>query len=234
VLSEDLVPVEIAGLQLRNRRMSAVIGPGGRANSKAAFRKIQPIARPASNAIVGHPANVSLIYSTLIQHVLQQPPHRVVRERRNDCRVHAEASLQPARDVIFPTAFTHLETARGRNPPIPRIESNHHLAQTNQVPSAMLFRLNSQRHCRFFSLIGTLQAPALSALSLRPLRLSGKFLLRFSLRSQRNPTLPRNKIILLQNLRLSLILAASHPNDPFQNRLTHLLDGRLTRNDRPG
>src|SRR5580704_17363625 len=127
MLSEDLIPVEIAGLQLRNRRMSAVIGPGGRANSKAAFRKIQPIARPASNAIVRHPANVSLIYYTLIHPVLQQPPHRVVRERRNDCRVHSEASLQPTCDVVFPTALTHLETPRGRNAPIPRIEANHHL-----------------------------------------------------------------------------------------------------------
>ncbi len=118
--------------------MSAVVGPCCRANSKSALGKIQAVARRASDTIVRHPANVSLIDATLIQHVLQQPPHRIVRERRNDCRVHAEASLQPTRDVILPTPFTHLEGARGRDAPVARIEANHHLAQTYQVPAAIL------------------------------------------------------------------------------------------------
>src|ERR1700736_6566369 len=50
--------------------------------------------------------------------------------------------------------------------------------------------------------------------------------------SERNPSLPRNEIVLFQYLGLSVSFAAGHLNDALKNRLAHFLDGDLASNDR--
>src|SRR2546425_195224 len=71
---------------------------------------------------------------------------RVIGECCDHRGVQAETSFQPARDVVFPSAFTNLEGSRRRNAPLARIEPHHDLAQADQVPAAFFLRLDRQCH----------------------------------------------------------------------------------------
>ena len=145
VLSKNFIPVEIAGLQMRNRRVSAIVRARRRAYAESALRKIQSVARRSADAIVRHPAHVRLIDATLIQQVLQQAcPTGSSANAVTIARIEAEAALQPARDVVFAAALANLEAARGRNAPVARIEPHHHFAKTHEVPAAILLCSNFQ------------------------------------------------------------------------------------------
>src|SRR5258708_31611232 len=146
LLSKNLVPINVPGLQLRYRRVPTVVASQRRAHSKSALRKIQPVARRATYTVMLHPSQQRLVHSSLINQILQQPPHRIIAQRRHHRRVQPEAALQPARHVVFPAALAHSKASRRRNSPLAGIESHHHLAQTHQVPAAFFLRLNRQRH----------------------------------------------------------------------------------------
>ena len=146
VLPKNLVPINVSRLQLRNGRMPAVITSQCRPYPKSAFRKIQPVARCPPHSIMFHPANQRLINTALVNQVLEQAPHRIIHKRRHYCRLQPEAALQSARHVVLSAALAHFKPSRRRNSSLARIEPHHHLAQAHQIPAALLFRLNRQRH----------------------------------------------------------------------------------------
>src|SRR5262249_32402542 len=94
-----LVPVDLARLQLANRRVSAIRAAQSRPHAKPALGKVQPVARGATNAVILPPDHVRLIDATLVHQVLNQAPHRIVGERRNNRRLHPKTSTQTAADV---------------------------------------------------------------------------------------------------------------------------------------
>src|SRR6185369_7648025 len=68
--SKDLIPINIARLQLRDGSMTAIRTTRRGANSVATFRKVQAIAYGSSNAIELNPAQMRLVHAALIDQIL--------------------------------------------------------------------------------------------------------------------------------------------------------------------
>src|SRR5690349_3142782 len=120
--AEDLFPIDIAGFQLRDGRVTTIGTTGSRAHAKAALGEVETVTNGASYAIKLHPLQVWLVHAALINQILDQPAHRVVSERRDDRSIHTETSLQPTRDVVLTPTFPNLKVPRGRNTSFTRIE----------------------------------------------------------------------------------------------------------------
>ena len=80
--AEDVVPIDLAGLQLRNRGMAAIRAAERGAHAEAALGEVQAVAHRAAHAVVRHPAHQRLIDAALVDQVLHQTPHRIVGEAR--------------------------------------------------------------------------------------------------------------------------------------------------------
>src|SRR5882762_4218793 len=108
-LSKNLIPIDVARLQLRDRGVPAIVTSQRCTHAEAALRKIEAVARRAAHA-------------TLVNEILKEPPHRIIGERCDDRGVQAEATLQPARNVVFPSALAHFKGSRRRNAAVARVE----------------------------------------------------------------------------------------------------------------
>jgi hypothetical protein len=138
---KDFIPIDVAALELRNRRMAAVRAPHRGSYSKSSLREVQSIAYGAANAVVRNPTQEGSVNATLQDAVFNQPPYGILRERRDHSCSKAEASPQTTRDVVFSTALGDAEVPRRVNPVLRRIESQHDLSQAKAVPAA---RIHSQ------------------------------------------------------------------------------------------
>src|SRR5437899_203808 len=130
-LDKDLFPIDIPRLELGNRGVPAIRTSERSAHAKPTLGEIQPVADRASDAVVFDPADMAEIDAALKHQILDQASHGIVRERRDDRGVHAEAAAQAARHVVFATAFPGAEFARSGNARISRIEAQHHFAQAD-------------------------------------------------------------------------------------------------------
>src|SRR5262249_1870407 len=63
IFSENLLPINFSGLQLRYRSVSAIRASNGGAYAESALGKIQSVADGTAHPIVGNPANIFLRYS---------------------------------------------------------------------------------------------------------------------------------------------------------------------------
>src|SRR5258708_29382819 len=109
LLSKNLLPIDVARLQLGDRGVPAIVTPQRCTHAEATLCKIEAVARRTAHAIVLHPAHQRLIHAALVNEILKEPPDGIIGERRDDRAVQAEATLQPASDVVFPAAFAHFE-----------------------------------------------------------------------------------------------------------------------------
>src|SRR6266481_9520990 len=146
LFAKNLIPIDVAGLQLRDGRVPAIVTSQRRAHAEAALRKIEAVARRAAHAIVFHPTYQRLVYPALVNEILKKLPNWVIGECCDNRGVQAETSLQPARDVVFSAAFANLKGSRRCNAPLAWIQPHHDLAQADQVPVAFFFRLDRQSH----------------------------------------------------------------------------------------
>src|SRR6185436_18776062 len=136
VLAEQLLPVDVAGLELAGRRVATVRAADGAAEAEAALREVESVAHRAPDAVVLDPLDVRLVDAALVDEVLDEPPHGVVGEGRDDRRLEPEAAPQTARDVVLAAALPGLERARRRDPPVARVEAEHDLAERDEVEAA--------------------------------------------------------------------------------------------------
>src|SRR5260370_41953820 len=100
LLSKDLLPIDVARLQLGDRGVPAIITSQRRTRAEAALCKIEAVARRAAHAIVLNPAHQRLVHPALVNEILKEPPNGIIGERRDDRSVQAEATLQPACNEI--------------------------------------------------------------------------------------------------------------------------------------
>src|SRR5437899_5069187 len=92
LFSENFVPSNLSGLQLRHGGVSAVVTSQRRPHTETALGKIQSVPRRPPHPVVLHPSHQRRVHSSLINQVLEQPPHRIVRKRRHHGRVQPEAA----------------------------------------------------------------------------------------------------------------------------------------------
>src|SRR5260370_11092079 len=146
LLSKNLIPIDVARLQLGDRGVPAIVTSQRCTHAESTLREIEAVARRAAHAVVLHPAHQRLVHAALVNEILKEPPDRIIGERRYNRGVQAEATLQPASDIVFPAAFAHFKGSRRCNPPVACVEPHHDLAQTDQVPAAFFLRLDRHPH----------------------------------------------------------------------------------------
>ena len=110
-LAEDVVPIEIAGLELAGGGMAAVGNAHRAAHAETALGEIQPVAHRAAHAVERHPLDEFRVHAALQNKILDEPADVVVGERGADGGLEAEAAAQAAGDVVFAAAFPGLEFA---------------------------------------------------------------------------------------------------------------------------
>ena len=138
-LAEQVVPVDVAGPQLRRRRCGRGRDtPTAPRTPKPRSVKLRPLRTVAADAVVRHPADERGVDAALQDQVLDQPADLVVGERGDDGGAQAEAAAQPAGDVVLAAALPDLERAGGADPALARVEAQHHLAERDQVVAALL------------------------------------------------------------------------------------------------
>src|SRR5258705_2426763 len=109
--------------------MTTIRTSEGSPHAESAFREVQPIAHLATDTIEFHPANMRLVYAALVDQVLHETPHGIIRQRRNHGSVEPEAAFQPARDVILAAAFPDAKFASGVNSLVSGIEPQHYFTE---------------------------------------------------------------------------------------------------------
>src|SRR2546428_2249717 len=146
LLSEYLIPIDIAGLELRHCRMPTIVASERSTHSEAALRKVEAVARRAADAVMFYPAHQRLVHAALINKILKKPADGIIGERGDDRGVQAETTFQPACDVVFPTALAHFKGSRRVDAPVAWVEPHHDFTQADQVPPAVFLRLDPPPH----------------------------------------------------------------------------------------
>ena len=77
-LAENVVPIEITGLELARRRVAAVGDPDRAAHAKTALGEIQTVARDATDTIERHPFDEFRVHPALQNEIFEQMSHLVV------------------------------------------------------------------------------------------------------------------------------------------------------------
>src|SRR6476659_8697719 len=116
----------------------ATIGTAcARAHAKTAFGKVESVADRASDTIERRPFNVRLVYTALVDQILDQPSDSVISQCGDNGCIHPKATLQTARDVVLTATFPHAKVARGSHASFAWIEPQHDLAETHDVPATV-------------------------------------------------------------------------------------------------
>ena len=139
--AEDIIPVDIALLELRCRRIAPVGGAFGSPDAIAAFREIESVTGSPAYAVVRDPLDEPRIDAALHDEVLHQMADFIVDKRGDHRSIQPETFSQSARHVIFAAAFPDLELTCGTNPAAPGIQAQHDFSQRDAVVHA--FRLRS-------------------------------------------------------------------------------------------
>src|SRR5258706_4469647 len=85
-LAENVVPIEIAGLELAGCRIAAIWNSDRAANSKTPLGEVQAVSDRASDAVVRNPLDEISVHTTLKDEIFEQTANLVVSEKRADGR----------------------------------------------------------------------------------------------------------------------------------------------------
>src|SRR5690606_32692933 len=99
--AEDMIPVDVARLDLRGGRVATVWNADGAADAKAAFGEIEAVANRATDAVILTPEDEVGGNATLHDEVLDEVADFVVDEGRDHGRLQVEALPQAAGRVVF-------------------------------------------------------------------------------------------------------------------------------------
>ncbi len=162
LLAKDLIPINLPRLQLCNGRVAAVRTAQPGTYAKTALGKVESIAHGAAHAIIRSPDQMRKIDAALQHQVFQQPTDGIVGQRGHNGRAQPKAAAQPARHVVLTAALPSLKAARGGDASLARVQAQHHLAQTHQIPAAFFFgpqhNFFSLFHCKNFPQTGYIRS----------------------------------------------------------------------------
>src|SRR5260370_1607774 len=147
VLAENFLPVDFAGLQLRDSGVAAIRTSQGSAQAEASLGKIQTVPDRASHAVKGHPADIFLTDASLEDQIFYKAANWIVRKGGYDGRIHPKAPAEAAGDVVFASPFPCTKMARGGDALVAWVEPQHYFAKADQVPHATVLQFDIQlRH----------------------------------------------------------------------------------------
>ena len=135
--AEDEIPINSAGLQLRDRSMAAVHHAERSTDAKASLKKVGAVSGTTTNAVVWCPAKIAEIDTALKHEVLDQAADRIVDQAGDDGGTQIEAAAKAAGNVVFAAALPNVEIACARYAVVTRVEAEHDLAEAEKVPAGL-------------------------------------------------------------------------------------------------
>jgi len=136
-LAEDVIPVEVAGLELGGGGVAAVGDADGAAHAEAALGEVEAVADGAADAVVVAPLDEVGGDAALHDEVLDEVADLVVDEGGADGGLQAEALPEAARGVVLAAAFPGGEVAGGADAALAGIEAEHDLAERDLVKGTL-------------------------------------------------------------------------------------------------
>jgi hypothetical protein len=133
-----VLPIEVAGLAVGDRRIATVRAADSGAHAEASLGEVQPVAHRPANAIVGYPADERSIDTSLKNQIFEQLSDGISCKGCNNGGAHAEASSQSTSNVVFSAALPGAEVSSGMDSLLAGIEPEHYFAETDAVPLAAL------------------------------------------------------------------------------------------------
>ena len=147
--SEEVVPIEVPGLELAGGGVPAIRNAHGAAHAETALGEIQAVPHRSAHAVIRNPADERGVHPSLQDEILQQSPHVVVGKSRADRRLQSKATAKTSGDVIFAAALPCLEFARRAHASFAGIKPQHDFTQRDQVVAAGTRRFDLERgHAR--------------------------------------------------------------------------------------
>ena len=148
-----MLKVKVGGGRLGNGGVGAVGAAHGAADAKAALGEVQAVAADAADAVGLLPVDQAGVHAALLDQILEQLAHLVVREGGQHTGVQAKALVQAAHDVVFAAALPGLELAGGADAPLAGVQPQHDFAQGYRVILVRARRLQIQiQHGIFLSM----------------------------------------------------------------------------------
>ncbi len=114
--TEDPLPVDIARLELGDRRVTAIRATERRSDSVTTLNEVQAITNTAPNPVIWQPVELCLPHTTLADQVLNEAAERVVSERGHDPRAHPETVRKTTHDVVLAAPLPNLKAPGCRDP----------------------------------------------------------------------------------------------------------------------
>ena len=103
--------------------------------ANAALGEVEPVPRRPPDPIERPPYQMRAVDATGQDEILDEAADRVVHERRDDGRPHAEGAAQPAGDVVLAATLPGPERPSATDAVFPGVEPQHHLAERDAVPA---------------------------------------------------------------------------------------------------
>jgi hypothetical protein len=120
---ENRVPIDVAGLQLRNCGVTAIRAAQGGTYPETALGKVKSVANRAANAVVRNPPKMFEVDASLEHKIFDQAADGVIRKSGDDSGIQPEASAKAASDVVFASAFPRAKMAGSGDAVIAGIEA---------------------------------------------------------------------------------------------------------------
>ncbi len=136
--TEQVIPVDVVGLQRGGRGVGAVVHAARRAHTEAALGEVERGSMVLTDIVGRLPDDMVEVDSTLEQEVFEQSPHLVVADRGHQRCPLPETPTERAPDVVLPTPFGDAEGASRTHAPFPGVEAQHHFADRHDVEAALL------------------------------------------------------------------------------------------------
>src|SRR6266567_446776 len=99
--SKNMLPIEIARLELAGGRVASIGNPHCPAKTKPALRKVQAVSHHPSHTIVRHPSHRLHLHTTLQYKILQQSSNLIISKSRAYRRLQPEATPQSPSHIVF-------------------------------------------------------------------------------------------------------------------------------------
>ena len=135
-LAENVIPVVVAGFQLRGGTVPAIWISDRAAYSKASLGKIQAISHGAADAVIFAPFDKFGIHAALHDKIFDQVADFVVHQGGADSGAKTEAFAKSSRCVVFAAALPSCELAGSSYAALAGIEAQHHLTEGDLVVKA--------------------------------------------------------------------------------------------------
>ena len=143
---EEAVEVNVLGAQLAGSGVAAVRDADGPANTEATLGEVESGVHRATDSVGRHPGDELVVDSAGGDAVADEVADWVVDETGDDGGTLAEDPGQATADVVLAAALPDIEGRGGADATLTRIEAEHHLAEGDDVVTALVCGTKCDAH----------------------------------------------------------------------------------------